>query len=266
MHPKARLTTLTRLGFAARGLLYLVIGMLILQSGRTEDPSGALDYLAEGGGRILMLLMAAGFVAYGIWRLADAALNIEGHDSGNKGTRERIGAAGSGIVHLFLAWQAIRLVQGVAKDSGGGSQEGAQATLALPGGQTMLVIAGLVLMAVAVFQIMKAVKADFLKHLEPQVASQPWALWTGRIGYGARGLVFLIAGYFVLQAGLSEQAGEAGGVEGALTWLTDPWDTLIALGLIMFGLYSLIEARFRVIHDVPVGDLADRAARTTHLR
>ena len=55
------LTTLTRLGFASRGLLYLVIGFLILRTGRTEDTSGALSVLAEGGGRILLALMIAGF-------------------------------------------------------------------------------------------------------------------------------------------------------------------------------------------------------------
>lgn len=259
MNASARLTTLTRLGFAARGLLYLVIGLLIVQSGRTEDPSGALDFLAKGGGSVLVVLMAAGFIAYGIWRLSDAAFNIEGHQPGNKGLRERLGAAGSGIVHLFLAWQAIRLIRGGGAASGGGPQEGAQTTLALPGGQLMLTLAALVLIGVAIFQIVKAVKGDYLRHLEPHVASQPWAKWTGRLGYGARGLVFLISGYFLLQAGLDEQASKAGGIEEALTWLTNPWDVLIAIGLLGFGLYCLIEARFRIIHDVPVGEIADRA-------
>lgn len=259
MNTSVRLTTLTRLGFAARGLLYLVIGVLILQSGRTEDPSGALDFLAEGGGRVLIVLMAAGFIAYGIWRLSDATFNIEGHEPGNKGMRERLGAAGSGIVHLFLSWQAIRLIRGGTAAGGGGSQESAQTTLALPGGQLMLTLAGLVLIGVAIFQIIKAAKGDYLRHLEPQVASQPWAKWTGRLGYGARGLVFLICGYFVLQAGLEKQAGKAGGIEEALNWLTDPWDVLIAIGLLGFGIYCLIEARFRIIHDVPVGEIVDRA-------
>ena len=259
MDTSARLTMLTRLGFAARGLLYLVIGFLILKSGRTEDPSGALDYLADGGGRLLLILMAAGFIAYGIWRLSDAVFNIEGHEAGNKGTRQRLGAAGSGIVHLILAWQAVRLIRGGATASGGGSQESAQTALALPGGQLVLTLAALVLIGVAIFQIVKAVKGDYLRHLEPQVAGRPWAKWTGRLGYGARGLVILISGYFLLRAGLDKQANEAGGIDEALAWLTPPWDSLIAIGLIGFGIYCLIEARFRIIHDVPVNAIADRA-------
>ena len=259
MHATARLTTLTRLGFAARGLLYIVIGFLILKTGRTEDPGGALDYLAEGSGRLLLIAMAAGFVAYGVWRLSDAVFNIEGHEQGKKGLGERLGAGGSGVVHLLLAWQAIRLIGGSASSGGGGSENGAQTALGLPGGQLMVALAGLVLIGVAIFQLIKASKCSFLRHLEPQIANQDWAKWTGRLGYGARGLVFLISGYFLLQAGLDDQASEASGMEGALSWLSDPWDVLVAVGLIGFGLYSLIEARFRIIHDVPVDAIAHGA-------
>jgi hypothetical protein len=255
------LTLLTRLGFAARGLLYLVIGLLVLRTGRAEDPSGALRLLAEGGGKILLTVMIAGFLAYGLWRLADAAFNIERHETGSKGLRERIGAAASGIVHLLLAWQAIRLLRGAGQSGGGGAEQGAQSALQIPGGQAALAIAGLILLGVGLLQLFKAYKASFLKHLEPGIARQPWARWTGQGGYAARGLVFLISGGFLFAAGLKEQASEAGGMAEALSWLTSPWDTLVALGLLLFGLYSLIEARFRVLHDVPV-DGAVQSARS----
>jgi hypothetical protein len=123
----------------------------------------------------------------------------------------------------------------------------------------MLVVAGLVLLVVGLVQLKKAWKADFLKHLEPNVAHQPWARWTGQGGYAARGLVFLITGGFLTAAGFKEQAGEAGGTAEALAWLSPPWDTLVAIGFILFGLYSLIEARFRVLNDVPVDGLANKA-------
>lgn len=259
--PSAALTTLTRLGFAARGLLYLVIGFLVLRTGRAEDPSGALSVLARGGGRTLLILIIAGFLAYGLWRLADAAFNIERHEQGSKGLAQRLGAGASGIIHLFLAWQAIRLVRGAGggSGSGGGTQEQAQSALQLPGGQLMLVIAGAVLLGVGLFQLKKAWKADFLDHLEPRVASQPWARWTGQGGYAARGAVFLISGAFLLAAGYKERAGEAGGMAEALAWLSPPWDTIIAIGFLLFGLYSLLEARFRILNDVPVNGLAHRA-------
>lgn len=263
MDASARLTTLTRLGFAARGLLYIVIAFLVIGTGRTEDPSGALSYLGEGGGRLLLIVMAAGFIAYGLWRLADAALNIERHESGRRGIGERIGAAASGVVHLFLAWQAIRLIRGAASASGSGSGTGAEnraeTALELPGGELMLEIAGVVLIGVGIAQLINAAKGKYLQHLEPQIAAQPWAKWTGRAGYAARGLIFLISGYFLLKAGLQEQASEAGGMAEALAWLTSPWDVIVAAGLLGFGLFSLIEARYRVLHDVPVEGLAREA-------
>ena len=260
MNASARLTTLTRLGFAARGLLYLVIAYLILQTGRAEDPSGALQVLASGTGKWLLILMTAGFVAYGLWRLSDAALNVEGHEGGNKGLRERVGAAASGIVHLFLAWQAVRLLRGVGSTGqGGGAEERAQTALALPGGQLLLLMAGLVLIGVGLFQLVKAYKYSFCEHLESRVANEPWVRMTGRAGYAARGLVFLMSGYFLAKAGAQEQASEAGGMAEALAWLTSPWDIIVAIGLALFGIFSLIEARYRIIHNVPVDGMASKA-------
>lgn len=259
MNAAARLTTLTRVGFAARGLLYIVIAFLVIGAGRAEDPSGALQYLSQGGGRLLLIVMAAGLIAYGMWRLADAAFNIERHEQGKKGAIERVGAAVSGLVHLLLAWQAIRLIRGVAS-AGDAQQQGAQTALAWPGGPALLLAAGAVIAGVGVYQLVKAARATFLQHLEPRVASQPWALWTGRAGYAARGLVFLISGWFLVRAGLDENAQEAGGMADALAWLSSPLDFIVAIGLAGFGLFSLIEARYRVLHDVPVEGLARKAA------
>jgi hypothetical protein len=258
MNADARLTTLTRVGFAARGPLYIVIAMLVLRAGRAEDPSGALRYLAEGGGRVLLVVMAAGLFAYSLWRLADAAFDIERHGSRQEGVMERLGAAASGLVHLFLAWQAVRLIQGTATGSGG-AEAGARTAMRLPGGETLVVVAGAVLLVVGAFQIVKAVKGSFLRHLEPQVARQPWAQWSGRAGYAARGLVFLISGFFLLKAGLEGRSSEAGGTAEAIAWLSSPMDVVVALGLLAFGLFSLIEARFRRLHDVPVDGMVGRA-------
>jgi len=260
MDASARLTTLTRLGFAARGLLYLVIAYLIIRTGRTEDVSGALTYLGEGGGRILLIIMAAGLIGYGLWRLSDAAFNIERHDNDKKGMAQRAGAAGSGLIHLFLAWQAISLVRGAARSSSGnGAQEGAQTALGLPGGTVMLLIAGLILIGVGGFQLVKAAKASFCEDLAPSVAHEPWVKWAGRLGYAARGVVFLISGFFLIRAGLQAQASEAGGMEQALSWLTSPWDVIVGIGFAAFGIFSLIEARYRIIHNPSAGALGQQA-------
>lgn len=260
----AQLTTLTRLGFAARGLIYLVISYLILSTGRAESPQGALDYLGQGGGRILLIFMTVGLLAYGIWRLADAAFDIERHGSDKKGSVQRLGAGTSGLIHLGLAWQAIKLIQGAGAAAGSGAQDGAQSVLELPGGGMMLAVAGIVLLGVGLYQLVKATKGSYLKHLEPRIAQQPWAKWSGRLGYAARGLVFLITGFFLVGAGLEEQASEAGGMDAALAWLDSPWDMIVAIGLFGFGVFSLIEARYRVLHDVPVEGIGERMKAKFH--
>jgi hypothetical protein len=257
MDTSAKLTTLTRLGFATRGLLYIVIAFLVIRTGRSEDPSGALEYVGRGGGRVLLAIMAAGLVAYGIWRLVDAAFNIERHASDRKGALERVGAAVSGLVHLLLAWQATRLMQGGGSSSDS-AQAGTQVALALPGGKTIVLIAGLLLLAVGVFQLVKAAKGSFLDNLEPQAARQAWVQWSGRAGYSARGLVFIITSVFLVKAGLANSADQAGGTAEALAWLSNPWDLIVAVGLFGFGLFSLVEARFRRLHDVPIESTARR--------
>lgn len=257
MNASARLTTLTRIGFATRGLLYLVIAGLILRTGRTAGPSGALEYLGRGGGQWLLGIMAAGLVAYGIWRLADAALDIERHGTDRKGLAERAGAGVSGGIHLFLAWQAVQLMRGAAL-SGDGTREGTQAAMRLPGGWALVMVAGATLLLLAGVQLAKAVKASYLRYLEPEVARLPWVRWSGRAGYAARGVVFAISGYLLVQAGLEEKASDTGGMAYVLSWLTDPFDLVVGLGLLGFGLFSLVEARFRLLHDVPVDDAIRR--------
>lgn len=166
MDVNARLTTLTRVGFATRGLLYIVIALLVIRAGRAESASGALRYLGEGGGRVLLVIMAAGLFAYSLWRLADAAFGIERHEATRKGAIERLGAAASGVTHLLLAWQAVRLIRGAAS-AGDGTQEGAQTALQLPGGGTLVIAAGLVLLGVGAFQLVKAVKGQLPPPPEP---------------------------------------------------------------------------------------------------
>lgn len=260
MNANSRLTALTRLGFATRGLLYLVIALLILQTGRAEDPSGAIEYLGRGGGQVLLGVIAAGLTAYGIWRLADATLDIERHGTDRKGLMERLGAGFSGAIHLLLAWQAIQVMRGAAL-AGDGTQEGARTAMQLPGGWALVLIGAAVLLVLGMVQMVKAAKGSFLRYLEPSVAKQPWVQWSGRAGYAARGLVFLISGYFLFTAGIEEQANEAGGMARALSWLSSPYDVIVGVGLFAFGLFSLVEARHRRLHDVPVDGAIRRATR-----
>ena len=255
-----RMTALTRVGFAARGLLYIVIAIVLFRSGRSEDASGALAVLGRSGGDPLLLAMAVGFVAYGLWRLADMALNIEGHEQGAKGAGTRIAAGISGIAYSALAWQAFKLMDGGAGSGAvDGAEEGARTALALPGGPMLLILGGAILVGAGFYQLVKAYRYSFCDDLDPTVANAPWVRWMGRGGYSARGIIFIVSGFFVAKAGLETRASAAGGMEEALRWLDSPIDLAVAAGLLLFGLFSLVEARFRIIHDVPLDKVAHAA-------
>ena len=258
----------TRVGFAARGLMYVVIGYLALRFGQAESGEGALATLAEGSGKLLLGIMALGFAAYGVWRLSEALVDTEGHGTDAKGKAARIGGALSGVVHLGLAIVAANLAfgRGGGQGSGGGggqsgAEQGAATALALPGGSLLLLVAGAALIGVGLWQLVRAAKADFLRHLDGRVAGEAWVKWLGRGGYAARGLVFAIIGWSLLQAGLSDSAARAGGMEQALASLSGTLLSAVALGLLLFGLFSLVEARYRRINDPKVAARLKGAVR-----
>ena len=257
-----RLNSLARIGFAARGVMYLLIGLLALWSGRSENGAGALEPLGSGPGRILLAAMALGFLGYALWRLAEAAVDSEGKGQDPKGIALRIGGAVSGLVHLGLFAAAARLALGDGGEGGDSTRQGAAATLDLPGGGLLLGAAALALAVTGAVQLVRAAKASFLAPLEARAAARPWVAWLGRAGYAARGIVFLMIAWFLLNAAIEDDAGEAGGIEAALDSLSPGLRSAIAGGLLLFGLFSLVEARFRHLADPRVADrLAAQGAR-----
>lgn len=249
---------LTRGGFAARGILYGLIGWLALESGRAEDGAGALAELDGTSGRLLLAAMATGFAAYALWRMADAWIDGSGHGTDAKGLAIRAGGMVSGLLHLGLG--GIALSRALAGDGGGGgdsAREGAETALSLPGGWLMLLVAAAGLAATGLFQLGRAWSLGFMKNLETGAGRGEWLCWLGRAGFAARGIVFLVMGWLFMRAAMAERSSEAGGLGEALTSLPASLQTAVAAGLLLFGLYSLIEARYRRIDP----RIASRLAR-----
>ena len=247
---ESRFQALTRIGFLGRGLLYIVIGLLVIGTGRTEDLTGAIEYLGRGWGRWLLIVMAAGMAAYGLWRLADAAFGMENRQRDWKCFRKRVAAAFIGCIYLYLAYKAVNVL--IAGRAGTADvREHADTVLDLPGGEWVLGGAALVMAVAGLNQLRKAAKCGFLERLGP-AARAPLAKWLGRIGYAARGVIFLAVAVLLGRAALDGRSDEAGGMEQALDLLSDPVAATVAAGLILFGLFSILEARYRVIHRPPV--------------
>jgi hypothetical protein len=249
--------TFTRLGFAARGLLYVMIGYLAIEAGRTTGSAGALRTLADSGpGRVALFVVALGLLAYGAWRCAEAATDLEGAGGGAKGAVKRGGHALSGLVHLGLGLLALALVFGMG--GGGGAQGGggeSTATawlLGLPGGQQLARLLAAAFVTGGLAQGWNAYKLGFLKQLDPQAARKAWVKWSGRIGYLARGVVFVLIGVLLWRAASSFDPGQAGGTGEALALLGGPSRFLVAAGLALFGVFSMVQAVYRRITDPQV--------------
>lgn len=245
--------------------MYFLIGYFAFSVGRAEDGASVLSHLDSGAGKFLLALMALGFLGYGIWRLSEAVVDTEGHGTDAAGIAARVGGAASAAIHLGLAMTALTLALGSGdqRSGSGSTEQGAATALSLPGGQLGLTIVGALLILTGLLQLMKAARADFLRHLDQQAARQTWVMWTGRTGYAARGVVFAIMGFFLLQAARSSEASQAGDMGEALTSLPDTLQKVVAAGLFLFGLFSLVEARFRRINDPQVMERLNGMAKTS---
>ena len=244
----------TRLGFVARGLLYIIIAWLVLRTGRTEDLTGALEYVGRGTGRILLIALAAGLAVYGLWRLGDAASGMESGHGQWKTIGKRTAAGIIGIIYLYLAYKAVSVLL-VGSAEAGDARDHARTVLDLPGGELVLGFAALVFLVAGAAQLRKSWSCSFLRRLDEGAGQQTWIKWLGRIGYAARGIVFLVVAFLIGRAAVDSQADEAGSLEQALDFFASPMDKWIAAGLLLFGLFSLIEARFRRIQRPPVEEV-----------
>ena len=201
--------------------------------------------------------IAVGMAAYAIWRIVQAVKDTENKGSDAKGTARRIGYAVIGVIHIGLAYSAVKLTLGSGGESRGdaASKEWTAKLLEQPFGQWLVGAVGLGFIAFAVSQFYKAYTAKFREKLETNEMdekTQTFAMRTGQAGLSARGVVFGIIGFFLIQAAMHSSAGEARGLSGALRaleqqsygqWLLG----IVALGLVAYGFYMLVQARYRRI-------------------
>ncbi len=252
------LETLARLGYASRGVIYLIIGGLALlaafgQGGETIGTKGAIQEVFYAPlGWLLVMAIAIGLVGYSIWRFCQSVLDADRHGTDGKAWVIRGGLLVSSVTHLLLAIWAGKLAIGSAS---GESDTGAKETMVTmlmskPFGQWLVGIAGVVLIGVGIAQFAKGHGEKFEKHFTWADQKRRKLIYFCKFGLYARGVIFAIIGGFVIYAAYTTNASNAGGLAEALAWLRDqafgPWLlAIVAAGLVCFGLYSIVEAIYR---------------------
>jgi len=252
------LGALARAGLVARGVVYGIIGVLALKlalgdGGKATDQEGALQTIAhQSFGELLLLLVAIGLGGYSLWRLIRAAV---GHGAEQRdSTFERISSLDSGIAYGLLCIAAI----GILTSSGGGSGSTKETTggvLAWTGGTVIVGVAGAILIGVAFYQAYKGLARKFLEDAKTEEMSEgveKGYTALGVFGPVARAVVFALVGYGLLKAALDYNPKEAVGLDGALRELAHTSYGpallgLVAAGLIGFGAYSIVDARYRKV-------------------
>jgi hypothetical protein len=250
---------LARLGLAAHGALYVLLGVLafvLAFSGRKQetDQRGAFDELASNSaGWVLLLVIAIGLAAYAVWRLAQAVLGVQGVDEGD-GAAERAKSAARGVLYGALAVSAFTVVvHGKSSSQAKKQQEWTSTLMKDTGGRWLVGLVGVVVLIAGIALIVTGVRMTFDKHFPlgtMRPAARKVTLVTGVVGSVARGVVVGMVGVLFLVAAVQFDPKKARGVDGALRTLRDapigPWLLgAVALGLVMFGLFGFCEARWR---------------------
>lgn len=260
---------LARGGYAARGVVYMVLGALALWgAGASATTEGALStVLAQPFGRILLGAVAIGLIGHVLWRLAQGVLNADHVKNDAKGIIGRLASVGSAVVNGALAFTAASMAIGMGGGSSSGSSGESEATasaLQLPFGNILVGLFGAGLIIGGFIQAWKGVSKNYQKRIKLPANHQGVLHVICVVGLAARGLLLAVTGGFLIFAAITVNPEQAGGTSDALDWVQSlPFGatlySLAAIGLIAFGLYSGIQARYRQV-DAPDGDDLRRTA------
>jgi hypothetical protein len=247
---------LSRAGFVARALIYGIIGALAFgvavgHGGKITDQQGLFRTIEQHPlGHVLLTLLAIGLGGYSLWRLFRAVLG-HGPEGADRGI-DRLGALGSGIVYGVLCAVAVQILT-TSGASGGGAKQTASDVFSWPAGRWLVGLAGVVLGVVAIYQFVRGALRKFLDDSKTEQMSPTFERWFtvfGTIGHIARAIVFALVAVFLVKAAVDVDANEAIGLDGALAKLYNGTGGpfllgVVAFGLVVFGGFSLVEARYR---------------------
>ena len=251
---------LARMGYVAKGVVYVVIGFLALREalgigGETTGPSSAFRSIgSQPFGGLMLTLLAAGLAGYALWKLVQGIMDPDEKGSDAHGILRRIGYVGSGMIHGGLAFLAAQSVFG-AEDSSEDAMTASAMAFQPPIGPILVWLVGLIVIGVGLYQLYAAYEAKFLPELKLDRmgdAQERWVTFAGRVGTAARALAIGVAGAFLVLAAYHSDPSETRGLGEALESLQhQPLGSYmlgtIAVGLLLYGAFMFAVARYRRI-------------------
>jgi hypothetical protein len=250
---------LARLGYAAIGVVYMIVGGLAAaagfgKGGSTGGQKSAFEFiLKQPFGKVALAIIALGMIGYVLWRFISAATDSEHRGSDAKGLAIRAGSVGRGLAYAAICVEVIRILTKGSSGGGGGEQRARHWTAEImnkPFGRWLIAAIGLGVVAYGAYQLYAAWDAKLSKRLslgrmDDRVRRKVVAI--SRFGIGARGVVFFVIGGSLVMAALKHNAQAAHGTSGALASLPPLALGFVGLGLAAYGVYALVNARYRRI-------------------
>ena len=250
-------TWLARSGYAARGVVYVIVGFFAISAalgtGQAVDSKGALrQILEESFGEVLLWVMLVGLFSFSAWRLTQAIGDTDGHGNDAKGWLIRTGLIGSAVAHALLALFTLSLLIALPDSANAGGKDSLQRLLSWNHANLVVQAMALVPLGVGLAHLIKAWRANFQRYFQADERIMRWIRPISRIGLLARGCAFLIIAALLFSGGHHYQPTDPPGLKQVLQALqsmpSGTWLLLaIGLGLLAFALYSLAEARWRRI-------------------
>jgi hypothetical protein len=249
---------LARAGLTARGVIYILIGLVAVlvalgHSKREADQLGALQLLVgKSYGLVALWLLGIGFAAYALWRLSEAAFGVTGEPPG---AGPRLKSLGRAIIYAAFSYLTFTVIHGTAQSQSKRQQDITATAMQHTGGRVLVAVIGAAVVIAGIVLIVEGLRKKFMKYLQTgQMSARMRRIVKvlGMTGTIARGVVFALAGVGVIAAAITHKASESGGIDKALLTLRDqPFGEflmlLAALGLLIFGVYGLCEARWRKV-------------------
>ena len=274
--PPAWVDPVMRFGYAARGLVYVLIGALAIvvsvDGGGTPDSKAALGTLLEVPfGKVLLALVALGLSAYALWCFVDAGLDLDNKGNDAKGWTARAAKIISGAVHAALAFSVSLLAVGSESPSGGGdsAEHWSAVLMQQPLGRGLVALVGCIVVAIGAQHFVTAFLQKYKEHIRYTPGAQRLDPLL-KLGLVAHGVVVVLVGVFFIWAAWTADPSRAGGMRDALRVVrnADASQTLFAvvgLGLLGFAAYCFVQAAFRIVPRCVPPDLETLATRARTL-